>query len=297
MNTAPAHWIAEENINCKIDGTMNIKEYTYSTSWAAINSNPPSIVNIESISRCNRKCKYCPNSRIERKDHIMPKESFFNVIDQLSDWGFTGLLGNAVLSEPLMDNRIIELYAYSREKLPGAKLHVETNGDLLTPHIASELFRAGVTTIRITQHDPKFKKEKEFEAWLDLHPEFYNRFTILRPGWRPLNWGGIIDGDYYPWRHQCPYYSNLIVDCYGNVLLCCNDLYAENSFGSIYDNSLKEIWDSSEPMRKILFYGGHNKVLDICLRCVGPDDNPIRRLLLRSKNIARGLLANLRELK
>lgn len=276
---------------------MNIKEYSYSTSWEVINANPPSIVNIESISRCTRKCEYCPNSRIERKHRIMSKEDFFSVIDQLSEWGFTGTLGNAVLSEPLLDNRIIELYAYSREKLPGAKLHIETNGDLLTPRIASELFRVGVTTIRITQHDSKFKDEKQFEDWLDSHPEFYNRFTILRPGWKPLNWGGIIDGDYYPWRDQCPNYSNMIIDCYGNVLLCCVDVYAENRFGLIYDNSLKEIWDSSAPIRKILFYGGHNKVLDICLRCVGPDSNLRDRLLPGSKNIARKLIAKLRKLK
>ena len=100
----------------------------------------PTKIEIETISKCNRSCGYCPVSVLEStkfgksKTKFMSETMFFGLIDELAELGLNHKdfsLGTAVLSEPLLDKRIFILWGYARSKLDKAKFHLATNGDLL----------------------------------------------------------------------------------------------------------------------------------------------------------------------
>lgn len=100
----------------------------------------------------------------------MPSEMFRQIIDDLAAMGFTGTIGTAVLCGPLLDKRILELFSYARQKLPGSKIHLATNGDALTAERCRELLEHAFTTIRITEHDDVFMREDEFRAFSTFTP-------------------------------------------------------------------------------------------------------------------------------
>jgi sulfatase maturation enzyme AslB (radical SAM superfamily) len=76
---------------------------------------PPEQVAIETISDCNRKCHYCVQSKIARKKYLMPENVFTRIIDELSEWGFKGTLEPGFISEELLDERLVDLFAYAKK--------------------------------------------------------------------------------------------------------------------------------------------------------------------------------------
>lgn len=238
----------------------------------------PIDIQIETISYCNRSCDYCPVSLIPKeKMKLMPEETFYKLIDELDELGFTGTIGTAVLCEPLMDKRTIKLFAYARNKLPGSKIHLATNGDLLTKKKIIELLDKSFSTIRITNHEKEFNDEKYL--WLK-NTKYYNRVTVLHmhklDGF--LDWAGVIKNKNFSkniyYRKSCPYSVKTVIDYKGNVLLCCNDAY----FARIDDRSEKnninkhkfyDIWKQSFDTRLKLTTGNHCNEIDICNKCTG----------------------------
>lgn len=237
-------------------------------NWEKINQRPSS-VSIETISNCNRTCSYCPQSKFDRSGTKLSTDVFKNVIDELAEWGFSGTFEPGWLGEPLLDVRIFDLASYARQKLPKAKIHLTTNGDALTPQKLKILLDDCFHTIRITQHDATFEKEEEVRNFLEEYPQYKRRLTILRPGWEPLSWSGVVAG--HPrsmYRNRCAWSEKIIINAWGQSGLCCTDVYAELGFGSIYEKTLKEIWRESEPMRRTLYFGEHVKKSP-CKECVG----------------------------
>ena len=52
----------------------------------------PLVVNLETINRCNSTCEFCTaNKNAEKRPYMrMEEELFYNIIDQLADWGYKG---------------------------------------------------------------------------------------------------------------------------------------------------------------------------------------------------------------
>lgn len=255
---------------------MTIKDYLYDFESANNNSEYlwdsevkhrlPQAVLIETISTCNRTCSYCPNSIYKRKFAKMEDLTFRSIIDQLQSWKFKGNIQPTFYSEPLLDDRLINLFSYAKEKLPDCTINLATNGDFLTPQIVDELIEKAFTSIRITQHDKVYKKEND----LNKYSKSIDKISILRPHtWKPHNRGGYVHGNAQKkLRLQCIRYSHLVIDCYGNTALCCNDYFAENGYGNITEFSLKEIWKRSEAVRRDLYTGNHMSI-KLCQKCVG----------------------------
>ena len=93
----------------------------------------PLIVNLETINRCNSTCAFCTaNKNAEKRPYCrMEDELFYNIIDQLADWGYKGHLTLYGNNEPWLDTRIVEFHKYCREKLPDSFIFMSTNGLLL----------------------------------------------------------------------------------------------------------------------------------------------------------------------
>jgi hypothetical protein len=266
-----------------------IKDFLYDKTWENVKDNLPSHIEIETVSKCNRSCSYCPVSKLNDSFYLMPEEQFKSIIDDLARAGYTGNLGTAVLCEPLLDKRCLKLFSYAKEKLPHSKIHLATNGDLLKPDRIPDLLDKAFTTIRITQHDAEFKHEKELGDFLSKNPHYGRRVSILRPKWkdRLLNWAGVFPdlhaNPYY--AKKCPFYELSAIDSYGNVLLCCNDAYFARiekkreypGCGNIKEKPFTQHWEESKAFRKKLFEGTHIIDNKMCQKCTGCNKSDYRK--------------------
>jgi organic radical activating enzyme len=96
---------------------------------------------IESTSRCNLRCGYCPNKDIEKADHgFMDLDLFKSIIDQVADHAYDVNLFHR--GEPTMHPRLPEMVAYARQK--GLYTRIHTNITLLSEKKARALLDAGL---------------------------------------------------------------------------------------------------------------------------------------------------------
>ena len=68
------------------------------------------IVNIETSTKCNRKCLYCPLSEYERgkNQNYMEEELFNKIISDLASINYRGTISLNIYNEPLLDKTIYE---------------------------------------------------------------------------------------------------------------------------------------------------------------------------------------------
>jgi MoaA/NifB/PqqE/SkfB family radical SAM enzyme len=94
---------------------------------------------IETQSKCNRSCWFCPRTYDRSGKYLdsngksilnfMPTEMILALLDQASDLGFKGSVGFHHYSEPLLDDRNIQLAQEAKQR--DMKPYLHTNGDLL----------------------------------------------------------------------------------------------------------------------------------------------------------------------
>jgi len=100
------------------------------------------IVSLETMTRCNQKCYFCPVSIAPREDETMTEELFASIVEQLTAYRST--LGGVFLqsyNEPTLDRHFVEhCKALFDAGLPVAVL---TNGTGLTPPKVDALLAAG----------------------------------------------------------------------------------------------------------------------------------------------------------
>ena len=91
-------------------------------------------VEIETISRCNNTCEFCPVNRLvdPRPALRMTDQLFDRIIGMLSERRFGGGFTLFSNNEPLLDSRIEDLAARARRALPDAYHYLYTNGIVLT---------------------------------------------------------------------------------------------------------------------------------------------------------------------
>ncbi|MDO8659830.1 MAG: radical SAM protein [Candidatus Parcubacteria bacterium] len=95
------------------------------------------------MNRCNCACLMCPYSytvALEDKTE-MTEEMFNNIINQLVGQKDFESLFFAFQNEPLLDERIINWAKRYKEKLPNKRLELVTNGSLLTPETAKQVYK------------------------------------------------------------------------------------------------------------------------------------------------------------
>jgi MoaA/NifB/PqqE/SkfB family radical SAM enzyme len=96
---------------------------------------------IESTSRCNLRCGYCPNREIAKEDHgFMAMDTFRGIIDQVAGHAYDVNLFHR--GEPTMHPRLPEMVAYARAR--GLYTRIHTNITLLSEKKARALIEAGL---------------------------------------------------------------------------------------------------------------------------------------------------------
>jgi len=228
-------------------------------------------IEIETINRCNGICSFCSiNKNVDpRPKAVMTQEMFEDIIGQLKELNYSGRLAIFSNNEPLLDERIIEWNVYARNQLPNARIHLFTNGTLLT----LDKFKALVQVLDeliINNYQQELKLIKpcqEIVKYCNQHPELIGKVTIvLRKPYEILNnrGGGAapnrkIIKEYGKDRCVLPS-KQMTVRPDGKISLCCNDTFGKYTLGDLSKERLIEIWngDKFKTVRKALYKGREN---------------------------------------
>lgn len=234
-------------------------------------------IEIETINRCNGTCDFCPvNCLIDpREKRIMDEPLFKKIIDELEAMNYSGRIALFSNNEPLLDRRIMEFHRYARKKLPRARMHLYTNGTLLTLEIFKELVEI-LDELIIDNYQQELELIdpcKMIVEYYNDHPEIKEKVTIVlrkpkeiltsRGGDAPNRTKKIANGTI-----SCVLpFQQMIIRPDGKVSLCCNDPLGKCTLGDTNNQTLLEIWNGVEfkEIRKKLLKGRAN--LEHCKYC------------------------------
>jgi radical SAM protein with 4Fe4S-binding SPASM domain len=227
---------------------------------------------IETITACNRRCSYCPNSKFDRglieNTKKMEPGLFYKIIDELSRLRWSGYIEPHSYGEPLLDNRLLSFVSYIKNKLPSSTIQLFTNGDFLTVDLYKELIKTGVRQFYITQHLPELSGN--VKKVLDYRKEYGDGKVLLLCFRRDKlnNRGGSVEVEGAVAIKKCKWPLHSIgVDYAGNVLFCCNDYFSTVKLGNINSERLIDIWNKPyyKKLRKEVKKGIFE--LEICKKC------------------------------
>lgn len=227
-------------------------------------------IEIETINRCNGRCSFCPvNCMVDpREKKIMSWELFEHIVCQLEEIHYSGRFTTYSNNEPLLDDRIVDFNRYARKHLPDAKMHMFTNGTLMTmdkfivlTDILDELI--------IDNYHQELKLIKpceQIKEYCISHPELKKKVTISlrKPQEILTSRGGTAPNrkeliEYGKDRCTLPF-KQMIIRPDGKVSLCCNDALGRFTLGDAGKERLLDIWYGSkfQTVRKCLYKGREN---------------------------------------
>lgn len=227
-------------------------------------------VEIETCNRCNGICEFCPVSvQNETRDELKMEESLFRkIIKDLEKIGYDGKLALFSNNEPFLDERIIEFHRFARGCLPKARMHLYTNGTLLTLGKFLEIIEY-LDELVIDNYNQELRlipNNRAIKEYCELHPELIKKVTIVlrKPKEILTSRGGDA-----PNRKKKVSYTNdscllpfrqLIVRPDGKVSLCCNDPLGKVTMGDLSKEGIMEVWygDKFQRTRKLLSRGRGN---------------------------------------
>ena len=257
-------WSESEKLKLSRDAVFEEAENLY--------NNIPlfSHIEVETINRCNGSCSFCPVNHKDdpREKAIMSEPLFKSIVGQLEEINYSGRFTTFSNNEPLLDERIIEFNRYAREHLPKARMHLYTNGTLMT----LEKFIALVDILDeliIDNYQQELKLIKpcqEIERYCEEHPELKSKVTIVlrKPKEILTSRGGTA-----PNRKELTKYSKdrcvlpfkqIIVRPTGQISLCCNDALGKYTLGDLSKDKLLDVWYGPKfsMVRKCLYEGREN---------------------------------------
>ena len=226
-------------------------------------------IQIQTIQECNLRCGFCPNSYLTQTKKKMPLEIYHKIIDELSTINYTGRVSPYLMNEPLLDDRLDELIAYSKKKLPKALLMISSNGTLLTKKRAEQLLNSGLGHVLVSCYTESiydkiisFKMDnirasRFFDK--DLYKSFNNRGGNI-------NVGEIEE----PLEKICKHpFTQMYITVNGDAVLCCGDYKSEVIMGNINNDTLLNIWNNSKKYKQYreILIKSNREGLTLCNKC------------------------------
>jgi len=246
------------------------------------------MVEIETYSRCNGTCKFCPVNRyIDPRPHIKMKDNmFYDIIQQLKEIDYSGSICLYSNNEPFLDERIFDFCAHVRRELPNAYNFLYTNGTLLSLPKFKTLMES-LDYIWIDNYIPHNKYMKSichptkhlhknilcvYEYVVEDLEEYENRvsFQIRDQDEKLGTRGGNSPNRAKISSLKSPCllpFHQIVIRPDGKLSFCCNDALGQMTMGDLTENKLTEIWNSKQyvKLREKMALGRNH--IDICSRC------------------------------
>lgn len=209
-------------------------------------------VEIETVNRCNGMCEFCPvNKKNDTRDFIRMERSLFDsIIEQLAQINYSGKLALFSNNEPFLDDDIIDKHEFARKKLPHARMHLFTNGTLLTIDKFRKIM-AYLDELIIDNYQQELKLIKPclaIKEYCEAHPDLKQKVTIVlrkpkevlstRGGDAPNRSKKISYGE----RKCVLPFKQFIIRPDGKISLCCNDPLGKETLGDLTQDSMIDIW-------------------------------------------------------
>ncbi len=243
----------------------------------------PKYIQLETVTKCNAKCPFCPQNEIVRDPARMPTETWQKVVDDTRGWGIT--YRPFLTNEPFVDNRMPEIVRYIKDNDPTARVEFNTNGELVTEKLGLALLEAGVDIMRFSidgfsketyepsrigiDYDKVIERTVRFlEIWdeggyrdkvfTELRmievPENTHEITAYKEFWGPKCSEVLITHMYqWPWTGQkredvvlkpcLKILDEVFFYTNGNATICCWDVHERAVIGNVNEMSVSEIWE------------------------------------------------------
>ena len=249
----------------------------------------PRIIHVETRSRCNGTCHFCPASANHdtRGDQLMPDALIQKIVSELSELDYPNRLSFYNNNEPFLDKRIYEIIALARQALPKAFLELKSNGVVLSTESVLKIFNAGLDMLYINDYSKNKAHRKNVEKIKNELPsirrfgpqtrdkEHFDRIHVeLRDVEEVL--GSRAGNAPNRKAFENPYKSKLClrpcemmtVDPKGDVSVCSEDYDCSINMGNVSQEKLWNIWNSENwavIRRKLLT--GDRSCTESCLKC------------------------------
>ena len=210
-------------------------------------------VEIEVSSYCNRKCWFCPNSKIDRRTakNFMDEGVYLRILSELASIDYDGWISYSGYAEAMADRSFITRVRQARAALPRAWIMTCSNGDYLTPEYLEDLADAGINELYVSayvdDHQPNWTDDRALTALsrfvfrMGLTPNFetvqpgsqyqvklnHARVTLIVGSRNHLihanDRGNTVDINRPMRTSPCTWvFSNVYIDWDGTVVPCCN---------------------------------------------------------------------------
>lgn len=233
-------------------------------------------VEIETINRCNGTCPFCPvNKNSDTREYKkMDEKLFYDILSELAEMDYKGIVSLFSNNEPFLDTRIIDFAKYAKEKLPKAHIKIFTNGSLLTLDKFKEIIQYLDEMVIDNYSDKMIKPEniQQIEAYCKSDKQAGSKLTIAM---RKKNEVLTTRGGESPnktiektLKISCILpFIQFIIRPDGKVSLCCNDALGKMTLGDVNEDKIIDIWNSEKYMkiREELVKGREN--LGPCSKC------------------------------
>jgi MoaA/NifB/PqqE/SkfB family radical SAM enzyme len=206
-------------------------------------------IEIETINRCNGLCLDCSCNKFsdKRKFKLMDDALFTNIIKQLNELNFDGVLRLFSNNEPLLDKRIYDRIKYAKINVPDAKISLTTNGKLLTLDNFQKLI-TGLDSLIIDCYSKEFDENvKTVYNYILNKPDLKNvvKFQYILENDIRSNRALQAPNRHLLQKHKIPClypFIQLVIRSDGGVSLCCNDGQGIYTLGDCNKDKLYDIW-------------------------------------------------------
>ena len=216
----------------------------------------------EICRECNlgKKHPQCPNQQPDRYANVDTSRQLDNdtiirlAIEAHQSHEFIGYIGFHYYNEPLLEHdRIFQIMAAVRKKVPNAKFLLWTNGTMLDA-VDSRKFQL-FDKIVVTNYDrkefPQLKGHKDvtiLKANLDRRLTVQSNRANTKPCLRP--------------------YVEFIIDFHGNVRMCCMDWAGKIQVGNVFDEPLERLIAKHNDIRaRLIGEKLHSTAPEACRMC------------------------------
>lgn len=229
---------------------------------------------IETRTDCNNHCPFCPHSFNKKDLGIMEWETYCKIINDLYSVGYNGRVALMLSNEPLLEERLIDMIRYAKNKSQRFFLDITTNGKLLTLKYVDKLFAAGLDNININDYrGDRDKNPLKLTGNLqEIFQAYHNNpkitFQYRRTDEQLPNYGGNIPQKLSSEKLGfCNFpFRKLVISYKGDVLLCCSDFMYATNYGNIHNKSILECWNDKE-FDKVRLSLLEDKRISLCEGC------------------------------
>ena len=224
-------------------------------------------VEVETINRCNGVCSFCPVSANHDKREFakMDEKLYYRIVDQLAEMDYGGRFAPFSNNEPFLDERMVDFLKYARKKLPKARIHLFSNGTVLSVDTFAEAV-GYLDELYIDNYNQQMQlipSVRKIADYCGEHEELKKRVTICirKPQEVRTSRGGDAPNrtrqEVIPEVGCVLPFRQMIIRPDGKVSLCCNDPYGKYTLGDVKSESLMDIWygERFQKVRKAMIKG------------------------------------------